>query len=87
MTITQEYLKSILEYNPEIGEFIWKTRENVPKFWNTKYAGKKAGRINCNGYGQICIDHKHHSTHRLAWLYVHGELPDQIDHINLFQYH
>jgi len=75
--LTQEYLKSILDYDLDTGVFTWK----VKKSQSTK-AGNVAGWI-YNGYWEIEIDHKKYKAHRLAWLYVYGEMPKNlIDHIN-----
>lgn len=82
MTITQEELKKLLHYDPETGVFMRLVRRN-------QYAkiGDIAGwsqLLNCGKkYRMIYIGNKTHYEHRLAWLYVYGELPDyEIDHIN-----
>ena len=77
--MNQERLKSLLDYNPETGKFIWR----VSKRRGVK-AGSEAGNINSNGkYRCIGIDGKKYSAHRLAWLWYYGRWPeDQIDHIN-----
>jgi len=68
--ITQEYLKSIITYNPDTGIFVRKNGR-IPK-----YVGK-------NGYMQISIQYKKYYLHRLAWLYMYGFMPEkEIDHIN-----
>jgi hypothetical protein len=78
--ITQEYLKSILDYNPVTGEFLWK----VNSASNKVKTGSLAGCINkITLYRQIGINKKFYLAHRLAWLYLYGTLPDKfIDHIN-----
>ena len=91
--ITQEYLKSILDYDPLTGVFTWKERqicdfncERLRNGWNTKYSFKSAGRIKNDGYIQIGINGKRHAAHRLAWFYIYGEWPkNDIDHINGFR--
>lgn len=86
--ITQEYLKSILSYNPKTGLFKWKERsfkkECFSNSWNTRYSNKTAGTLKeSNGYVYISILKKNYFAHRLVWLYVHGEFPETgIDHIN-----
>ncbi|MGM8463013.1 HNH endonuclease [Enterobacter cloacae] len=36
-----------------------------------------------SGYAYIKVDRVKYSAHRLAWLYVHGSMPEeQIDHVN-----
>lgn len=83
VTISQSYLKSILNYDPETGKFIWKYRFDVTKDWNTKYAGKEAGCINKLGYNAISINNKRYLAHRLAWLYLYGKWPPVlVDHKN-----
>ena len=76
--ITQQYLKEILAYEPETGQFFWKIR----KAYNMK-AGQLAGALHKSGYIHISIDKKCHKAHRLAWLYMTGKEPDEyVDHIN-----
>ena len=78
--ITQEYLKSILEYNPETGIFTWlKLAKNV----HTMHIGDIAGCFDSNGYITIQINKKQYKAHRLAWLYETGNWPEyDIDHID-----
>lgn len=79
--LTQDFLKSILNYNQDNGDFTWKiNRTNIP-------AGKKADYINNNGYIYISISvggHKRrYAAHRLAYLYMESTWPEnEVDHIN-----
>lgn len=76
-TLSQEYLKSILDYDLDTGIFTWK----VNKSQRTKI-GDVAGWL-YNGYREIEIDNKKYKAHRLAWLYVNGGMPKNlIDHID-----
>lgn len=77
MTITQERLEEVLDYNPDTGVFRWRVarlgvRENTV-----------AGCIYNTGYRVIVINRERYLAHRLAWLYVHGYMPEpEIDHRN-----
>jgi len=72
------YLQEILDYNQDTGIFTWKFGNKR----NTK-ANQIAGSIHPQGYRFICIKNKNYTAHRLAWMYVFGEMPkNQIDHIN-----
>jgi len=76
--ITQVYIKSILDYDQDTGIFKWKVKKAA-----RMNIGDIAGYLNPKGYVRISINLKVYSAHRLAWLYVIGELPAyQIDHIN-----
>lgn len=71
-------LKELLHYDHETGLFVWAKSNS-----NRALAGSIAGRRqNSNGYKEIQIDGRLHKAHRLAWFYMHGEWPDQIDHMN-----
>ncbi len=83
MTISRETLelarlKELLHYDPESGIFTW-----IKSNSNTSPVGTIAGRgINPEGYRQIQIDGHSFKAHRLAWFYVYGKWPEQIDHLN-----
>lgn len=76
--IGQEALRRVLHYCPETGEFTWlvKASFRIP-------AGSKAGGTNSEGYVLINVQGRRYSAHRLAFIYMTGELPkQQVDHIN-----
>lgn len=74
--ITQEELKSLLDYNSDTGIFTWKV-QNGPR----ARVGYPAGTT--DGYVRIKINGILYLAHRLAFLYETGVWPkDQIDHIN-----
>jgi len=77
--ITQEYLKSILDYDPETGVFRWKERG---KMRGPNRVGQFAGSLTVRGYVKIKIDRKLYLAHRLAWLYMTNKWPVTIDQID-----
>ena len=83
--ITQEYLKSRLDYNPDTGVFTWLPRDDADgaKRWNRLFAGKVAGSVTNEGYRYIWLLGKAHIAHRLAFIYMEGQLPPaHVDHCN-----
>lgn len=79
--ITQAQLKEYLDYNSDTGVFTWKKKtSNASRINIGDVAGYPAGR----GYWNITIFDKQYFAHRLAWIYVNGDIDDglQIDHIN-----
>lgn len=71
------YLKSIIKYDPNTGEFHWLVnRGRLCK------AGQRAGTPRKDGYRQIIIHGRKYLAHRLAWFYMVGEWPLEIDHID-----
>lgn len=71
---SQAYLKSVLDYDPETGKFVW------IKHSNPLTIGTFAGTF--NNYRKISLLGKLYPAHRLAWMYVHGVMPAVIDHVN-----
>ena len=73
--ISAERIRELLHYDPLTGIFIWKV---------TLSNRAKAGSI-CNykshGYISIRINGLLYGAHRLSWVYMTGEWPDEeIDH-------
>lgn len=76
--VTVEQIRAYLAYNPDTGVFTWIKRPS-----NRVCIGQEAGSYNQPlGYFQITVLGLHTYAHRLAWFYVHGEWPEEIDHIN-----
>lgn len=77
LDLSQELLKCYLIYDPDTGVFTRKVSIN-----NNCRRGDVAGTIS-RGYVTIAIEGVRYRAHRLAWLYMHGELPNsEIDHVN-----
>jgi len=76
--ITKARLKELLSYDPETGVFTWIAHRK-----NALGIGAIAGSLHKTGYRQIKIDYVLHKAHRLAWLYMYGEMPTlSLDHID-----
>jgi hypothetical protein len=94
--LTQKYLKECLDYNPETGIFKWKERPthhfkdnkrqkalSVCKMWNTCHFNTIAGHKEKDNYISIVINGKGYRSHRLAFLYMEGYMPENmVDHID-----
>jgi hypothetical protein len=72
---SQDRLQRFVNYNPKTGLFTWKARG--PRM----HSGRPAGILH-RGYVTLIIEKKRYRAHRLAWLYVHGEWPELLDHVN-----
>ena len=73
--LTAERARELLDYDPDTGEFIRLVHLS-------NFRTESAGYIRPKGYRRLCVDGEYHEAHRLAWLIVYGEYPNQIDHIN-----
>ena len=93
--ISLDLAKQFVSYNPETGRLIWnvtkpemfcdgkRTAEQKCRMFNARFANKEAfTAINGHGYKAGSICNNRITAHRLIWFLVHGEMPDNIDHIN-----
>ena len=74
--ISQERLLELFNYNPDSGIFIELTKRK------NKNIGDILGTVSNQGYLVGVVDKKQYQLHRLAYLYMTGEMPDKIDHKN-----
>lgn len=72
----QKTLREVLSYDQSTGVFTWK------KHRCSTLVGKQCGNTHHTGYIRISIKKKSYLAHRLAWIYMHGELSGEIDHVN-----
>ena len=78
LVLSQEILKALLHYDPETGILKW--AKNVG--FKIK-SGSIAGYKDKDGYISLKINGKEYKAHRLAWLYMTGQMPkNMIDHKN-----
>lgn len=76
--LSAEYVRQVLDYNPETGSFIWKKKTHKK---SNRLVGSEAGCSHNKGYRMIVLHQKRFYAHRLAWLYVTGFWPDGVvDH-------
>jgi hypothetical protein len=78
----QGTLRAVLRYEPESGRFFWVVAPKThPRLLGTE-AGGARGDSGSKRYWIIKLDGKAHKRSRLAFLWMTGELPEQVDHIN-----
>lgn len=73
--MNQDEVKRLFDYKE--GGMYWR-HDRGP---NAK-SGNRAGRILKTGYRSIHVSGRHYQEHRLVYLWHHGFIPAQIDHIN-----
>lgn len=88
---TQQYLIECFNYDPEIGDLIWKERprhhfDNDTNRWknfNSQFVGKVAGSKNSPRHIHIRLNGIGCKAHRIIWKMIHGVDPTYvIDHID-----
>lgn len=73
--ITQQELLRDFKYDPQTGELRW----------NVKRCGAKCGEIcgsEMKGYLRVVYNYRSYMVHRIIWMMMYGEWPEQVDHIN-----
>lgn len=93
--IEQDLLKKLLHYDPESGVFTWKKRtvsELTPNkrgvnVFNSLHENTIAGNISTSeksktSYVNIKLLNETFKAHRLAFIYMEGEAPEEVDHID-----
>lgn len=76
MSLTAAQARELFQYDPETGVLRWRGPRRRPK------PGNVAGSARADGYLIVHIDGRSHYVHRVIWLYVYGECPKFLDHIN-----
>lgn len=77
--LTAERLRALFSYDPLTGIFI---RTIATGHLGRNRVDEIAGYSKEDGYRCIQIDGRAYRSHRLAWMYMHGYMPDFIDHRN-----
>ena len=81
-----DLMRRLFEYNPDNGVIVWRARNNVPMWWNTRYAGKKPTATDKLGYLRAKITANgfsgYVSLHRICFFMHYGYLPEVVDHVN-----
>lgn len=83
-----EFIRSVMDFNPDTGKFLWKPRTDVNQVWNSRYAGTPAlDTMLTIGYMSGTLLRKRYLAHRVAWAYYYGSWPEsEIDHINMVRH-
>lgn len=75
--LTQEYLQHLLHYDPLTGKWTWVNPRS-----SKLRPGDPAGSLQTKGYWYIKIDGRSYIAARLAFLYMTGQYPEEVDHDN-----
>jgi len=80
--LTQEILREHFRYEPETGHFFWAKQSRFKQ----RNLNEPLNMRDKDGYIVVCTTlsgkSKNYRVHRLIWVYVHGQISNQIDHIN-----
>ena len=74
--LTQKRAKEAFNYHPD-GYLVWKIKGN-----NRVHVGKIAGNVDNRGYIIVTLDKRIYRAHRIIFLYHHGYMPKEVDHID-----
>lgn len=75
--LTQSELMRLMRYDPLTGVFTCLVTRG-----GRRLAGSAEGCRHVDGYWTITINTRHHLAHRLAFLYMEGYMPPEVDHVN-----
>lgn len=78
--ITEKRLKELFIYDPSTGLFTWRVSRGKARAGSVSKC-----KDSSTGYIRIWADGKLYHAHRLAFLYMTGVIPDEVDHINHIQ--
>jgi hypothetical protein len=76
--MTLKELHHLVHYNPHTGKMVW----NNPLPHSRPKSGELVGGINNDGYRSVMIKQKLYLVHRLVFLYMTGQVPHFVDHID-----
>lgn len=90
MVLTQDIVKEFFDYDPEIGDLIWRKRDRrwfktvgSFKIWNKRFLGTVARYFHkSSGYVCVKVIGRKYEAHRLIFLREYGHFPIEVDHIN-----
>ena len=72
--ITAEFVRQLFDYDPDTGTLSWKVSRGCVKAGTPITSQSK-------GYLQVMINKQNHKAHRVIWLLVHGQWPnEELDH-------
>ena len=75
--MNQDFLLNHFKYDDVNGELLWTKPTS-----NRVAVGSIGGSSYPDGYKRINILGKRYQLHRLIWMYIHGSMPENIDHVN-----
>lgn len=76
MELTQQRVRELFDYR-EDGQLIWRKYRA-----HNARAGDVAGYLKNHGYLYVGVDDKRFLAHRVVFVWHHGYLPPDVDHIN-----
>ena len=74
--LTKELLHEYFDYQD--GKLLWSKMSGT----RSDLVGKEAGSINEQNYRRIKIGNKLYMAHRVVFMYHHGYMPPEVDHID-----
>lgn len=80
ITWNQEQLRERFSYDHLTGQFTSRPFKEEGK--RSLMHAKAVGGNHCEGYTTVGINNRQYLAHRLAWIYMYGDCPEYLDHID-----